>query len=101
MAVTHNESESRFEIDIEGETAVLNYYLDGERISFTHTEVPQQFEGRGYGAQLARAGLDYARESGFSVVPACGFIAAFIRRNPQYAELVAAEYRERVTQPAK
>ncbi len=97
MPVLHNESESRFEIDLEGATAVLDYDLDGERIAFTHTEVPQQFEGRGYGAQLARAGLDYARQAGLAVVPACGFISAFIRRNPQYAELVAAEYRDRVT----
>lgn len=101
MAVLHNEPDSRFEIDLEGVTAVLEYDLDGARIAFTHTEVPPEFEGRGYGGQLARAGLDYARQSGLAVVPACGFIAAFIRRNPQYAELVAAEYREQVTRRAK
>jgi uncharacterized protein len=96
MPVIHNEPESRFELDLDGATALLDYDLGGNRIAFTHTEVPEHLEGRGYGAQLVRAGLEYARESGLAVVPACSFVAAYIRRNPRYADLVVAEYRDRV-----
>lgn len=97
MSVIHNESGSRFEIDLGGATAVLVYEVDGDRIAFVHTEVPRKFEGRGFGAQLARAGLDFARASGYRVVPACAFIAAYIRRNPKYLDIVSSEYSQGLT----
>lgn len=96
MAVTHNKSESRFELEIEDQVAVLEYELDGDLMTFTHTEVPEPFEGRGHGARLARAGLEYARQSGLRVIPACNFMAAFIRANPEYLELVSPGFRERL-----
>jgi uncharacterized protein len=51
---------------------------------FTHTEVPPADEGKGIGARLVRAALDDARQRGFKIVPACSFVAAFIRRHPEY-----------------
>jgi len=92
--VVHNEAGSRFELDLGGEIAVLEYRRTGDSMFFTHTGVPPQFEGRGYGGQLARAGLDYARASGLKIVPLCSFIAAFIRRNPEYRENVPEAHRD-------
>ncbi|HEY0241136.1 MAG TPA: GNAT family N-acetyltransferase [Gemmatimonadaceae bacterium] len=87
-AVVNNESAGRFEIDIEGQLAVSNYRRRDDRIVFTHTEVPEQFEGRGIGNRLAVAALDFAREEGLRVVPRCRFIAAFIERHREYQDLV-------------
>ena len=87
-AVVNNESAGRFEIDIEGQLAVSNYRRRDDRIVFTHTEVPEQFEGRGKGNRLAVAALDFAREEGLRVVPRCRFIAAFIERHREYQDLV-------------
>ena len=87
-AVVNNESAGRFEIDIEGQIAVSNYRRRDDRIVFTHTEVPEQFEGRGIGNRLAVAALDFAREEGLRVVPRCRFIAAFIERHREYQDLV-------------
>ena len=86
-AVVNNESAGRFEIDIEGQLAVSNYRRRDDRIVFTHTEVPEQFEGRGIGNRLAVAALDFAREEGLRVVPRCRFIAAFIERHRAYQGL--------------
>ena len=87
-AVVNNESAGRFEIDIEGQLAVSNYRRRDDRIVFTHTEVPEQFEGRGIGNRLAVAALDFASEEGLRVVPRCRFIAAFIERHREYQDLV-------------
>jgi predicted GNAT family acetyltransferase len=46
--------------------------------------VPTADEGRGIGASLVRAALDDARKRGFKIVPACSFVAAFVRRHPEY-----------------
>ena len=69
--------------------AHVTYRLRGSRITFVHTEVDPAFEGRGIGSRLAAGALDDARARGLKVTPACPFVAAYIRRHPEYADLVA------------
>ncbi len=91
--VVHNEAESRFELKVEGEVAVLEYRRTADSMFFTHTGVPSQFEGRGFGSQLARVALDYAVANHLKIVPQCGFIGRYIRRNPEYLNSVVESYR--------
>jgi len=58
------------------------------RITFIHTEVLPGSEGKGVGGRIARTVLDDARARGLRVRPLCPFIAAWIRRHPDYADLV-------------
>ncbi|NOY99859.1 MAG: N-acetyltransferase [Chloroflexi bacterium] len=88
LEVQHRPEAERFEIHAGGHTAVLDYRLDGNVIMFTHTGVPPALEGQGVGSRIVRAGLEYAREQGHQVVPACSFVAAYIRRHPEYQDLV-------------
>jgi predicted GNAT family acetyltransferase len=92
IEVEHNADESRFEVALDGKLALLNYRLMGASIAFIHTEVPADFEGRGIGGKLALAGLEYARTSGLTVVPRCPFIAGYIARHPEYADIVALHH---------
>ena len=87
----NNEAENRFEIDLDGKLAVSAYQRRGDKIIFTHTEVPPELEGQGIGNALATAALDYARSEGLKVVPRCPFISAFIRRHKEYQSLVDEE----------
>jgi predicted GNAT family acetyltransferase len=82
--VRHNPALSRYEFDTEHGVAIAVYAQQGDRLVFTHTEVPPPSEGRGIGARLVRAALDDARRRGFKIVPACSFVAAFVRRHPEY-----------------
>ena len=90
VEVEHNEGSSRFEATLSDGLALAAYIRKGNRIIFTHTEVPEEHQERGVGSALARAALDYAREQKLEVVPRCPFIAAFIERNPEYRDLLAA-----------
>ena len=90
VEVVNNAAESRFEARVDSGLAFASYYLRGRTITFTHTEVPLAVEGRGVGNALARTALEHARAEGLRVVPLCRFIAAFIRRHPEYQPLVAA-----------
>lgn len=79
----------RFEAHIDGEVAGIAQYLRRPgRLVFTHTEVLPAFEGRGVGSVLAKGALDAARAAGARVEPRCPFIAAYIRRHKEYADLV-------------
>jgi predicted GNAT family acetyltransferase len=68
--------------------AVAAYARAGGTVMFLHTEVPGSLGGRGVGQALARYALDDSRRLGLQVVPHCPFIAAFIRRHPEYLDLV-------------
>ena len=87
--VTDNPAEHRYEAHLDGALAGFAQYRDGPgRRIFTHTEVDPAFEGHGVGGALASAALDDVRRIGLTVVPQCPFIAAYIERHPEYADLV-------------
>jgi predicted GNAT family acetyltransferase len=89
-AVSHDPARGRFELRTDAGTAVLAYERRGDVLELMHTEVPEASEGKGYGATLAEAALDFARRDGASVIPSCPFVARFIERHPDYADLVAS-----------
>jgi uncharacterized protein len=86
--IVNNTRAHRFELVVDGHTATTWYRLSPGIITFTHTEVPKEMEGRGIGSRLVRAALDHARADGLKVVPRCPFTAAWIERHPDYADLV-------------
>ncbi len=62
-------------------------------VMFTHTEVSPQFEGQGLGSKLAAFALDDVRKRGLQVIPVCQYIAGYIRKHPQYQDLLSEEQR--------
>ena len=97
IEVHHNPQRSRYEVTVDGEPAGFAAYrdTDGAQV-FTHTEVDDAFEGQGVGSALARGALDDVRDRGGRLVPLCPFIAAYIDRHPQYADLVDADLAARL-----
>ena len=88
--VVDNPEQGRYELRL-GERLVgfSAYVVRPARIVFTHTEVDGAYEGQGLGSKLARGALDDVRRRGLRVTPRCPFIAAYIRRHPDYEDLVA------------
>jgi predicted GNAT family acetyltransferase len=88
--VVHNSDAHRYELFV-GDTRVglAVYRPEPGRIAITHTEVDPAYEGRFFGSRLAAAALDDARAHGLAVVPRCSFIATYMRRHPEYADLLA------------
>lgn len=89
LEVLHQQDQSRFAILLDEYIAELTYRIKDEIITFTHTGVPRELEGNGIGSLIVRAGLDYAREQGYKVVPRCSFVASYMSRKPEYADLRA------------
>lgn len=80
----------RFEADVDGAQAIAIYEIEGNTITFKHTEVPETMRGRGIGSQLVRAALDAARDRGLEVVPQCPMFAAYMKAHPETRDLLKA-----------
>ena len=88
--VRDNTALSRFELDDGGVTAVLNYTLAGNVITFAHTETPVAARGRGLASRLVQGALENARARGLEVLPRCAFVRAYLAKHPEFRDVLAA-----------
>ena len=93
LDVRHNAVARRFEVAVDGQLARADYRIDGRVMQLFHTEVPVAFEGRGIAALLVREAIEYARENGLTVLPACSYVRAYMRRHPEAQSVLAAATR--------
>jgi predicted GNAT family acetyltransferase len=89
LEVRHNPEARCFEGFVDGELCRADYRLADGVMHIFHTEVPRRMEGRGLAAQVVQGTLDYARANGLQVVPACGYVRAYMRRHPEAMDLLA------------
>jgi predicted GNAT family acetyltransferase len=92
LRVTDNPAKGRYEVHVDGKTAgFVAYRSEPGTVVLVHTQVDPAFEGRGLAARLVAGALDDIRSRGLSVVPVCPFVRSYLRRHPEYAELVVGD----------
>ncbi|MBI1281259.1 MAG: N-acetyltransferase [Anaerolineaceae bacterium] len=89
LEVVHNPAQKRFEIQLGDQIAMVKYVLGSSEIIFTHTEVPEEFEGHGIASKMAKTAVEYAKAQGLRIRPICPYIAAYIKRHPEYHSITA------------
>lgn len=89
-AVHDNAALSRFELAVEGETAIACYRLSPGLITFTHTEVPVPLRNRGIASRLVHDVLEQVRARGLKVVPRCPFVRRYMAEHAEFQDLLAA-----------
>ena len=91
MIANHPERH-RYEIEIDGRKAAEIVYRPhgADTIEFLHTEVQPEFEGQGLASRIATFAFDDARKRALKVIPTCTYLRGFLRKHPEYADLVAA-----------
>lgn len=85
--VRDNTDRHRFELEADGHIAFSDYTRAGSTLIILHTEVPKALGGQGIGSALVRGLLEIARAQGLKVVPKCPFVAGYIDKHPEYADL--------------
>jgi hypothetical protein len=94
--VSDNPAASRYELHVGTELAGFVDYRLNERdkvISLIHTEVEPAFRHDHLATHLARFSLDDARERGLAVLPYCPYVTSWIRKHPEYVDLVPGDRR--------
>lgn len=84
-----NAEHKRYEFDIDGLRPQLEYIkTGGGEIYLTHTVVPDALSGRGIGSELVLAALEDIDRQGLKIIPLCGFVSGYVRKNPQWERLL-------------
>ena len=81
--VRDNPAASRFEIDIDGQIAFLDYERNGKELAILHTEVPESLRHQGLGTLLAKTAIATARAEGMRLKVLCPFVQAYRRTHPE------------------
>jgi predicted GNAT family acetyltransferase len=84
-----NTEKSRLELEIDNNTAFIDYRLSGSRLYLIHTEVPPLLEGKGVGKAIVQKALQYAKDSDLKIVPICPFVQAYLKRHTEWTNIIA------------
>lgn len=88
--VRDNAAAHRYELLLDEELVGRLYYRTNDGVvTLIHTEIAPRLEGRGLGAQLVAGALKDVRARGLHIVPTCPYVVAFMRRHPEFDDLVA------------
>lgn len=88
--VVNRPDDSRFALTRDGDDlGFIAYRQSGDVITLTHTEIDPEIQERGLGSLLVKGTLDALRTgSSDRVVAQCPFVAAWIEKHPDYADLL-------------
>ena len=79
----------RFTISVEDQKVGFTEFTDrdGQRV-FTHTEVDDNFEGRGLATILVNEALQATREAGLRIVAVCPMVANYVEKHAELSDVV-------------
>jgi predicted GNAT family acetyltransferase/uncharacterized Fe-S cluster protein YjdI len=83
-----NEDKKQYELKIDSRIAKIEYIKASGKIFLTHTEVPKELERRGLASRMVLFALEDIKENGLTLVPLCPFVAGYIKKHPEWRELV-------------
>ena len=92
--ISNNTDSHRYELEVEGQTAIVAYNLTRPNLMITETLVPTALEGRGIASRMARHVIDDARTRGLVILPVCTFFAGYFQKHPDQADVVHPDYRK-------
>lgn len=87
--VVDNKIFSQYEMHVDGHLAKIEYSNKSGKIFLIHTEIPEELAGQGVASYLAKEVFKIIEKEGMTIVPMCNFIKTYIRKHPEYHNLVA------------
>ena len=89
MDIIHDPDDLRFYAKVAGEEAELTYtYPEETVLDFDYAYLPPAARNQGGSDHLVKAGLEFARENNYQVIPSCPVVEAYVKRHPEYKDLI-------------
>jgi len=92
ITVSENKEKKRFEVLVADKIAMIEYIRAQNKIYLTHTEVPPELGGKGIASSMVKQVLQQIKEEGLELVPLCPFVAAYVKRHPEWKDILAKGY---------
>lgn len=89
MNVIDNKEKNRFEAEIDGQQAIIEYSVRPNIMVLEHTEVDKSLAGRGVGSELIESVLLQLELRGLKVIPKCSFVEKYINSHPEWKSILA------------
>ena len=87
--LVRNDEAHRYELHVGGQVvAFTDFRVRPNYVVMVHTETDPAFEGRGYGSALVKGLLADVQARGEKIKAECPFVAAYIERHPEYADVL-------------
>lgn len=90
--IKENKEKNRFEAEVENRVALIEYKRAEDKMYLTHTEVPKELEGKGVGSSMVKQVLQQIKDENLKLIPLCPFIASYVKRHPEWKEILAKGY---------
>ena len=86
---TVTQESDRFSISVNGQKVGFVEFADrdGQRV-FTHTEVLDEFGGRGLATILVDDALTESRDAGLRIVAVCPLVVAFVKKHHEFDDVL-------------
>ena len=83
-----NQEAKQYQIDVDGQHPRIEYIKAKDQIYLTHTEVPKALEGNGFGSLIIGLALEDIKKKDLTLIPICPFVSWYIKKHPEWRELV-------------
>lgn len=88
IPLVKNEKKKRFEIEINGHFAFINYGDFGNQMALVHTEAEPELAGTGAAEAVVEKTLEFIENEGKKLLPFCPYVFAYIKKHPEWKHLV-------------
>ncbi len=93
IPLVKNEKKKRFEIEINGHFAFINYGDFGNQIALVHTEAEPELQGTGAASALVEKTLQYIESEDRTLLPFCPYVFSYIKKHPEWKRLVDTHFK--------
>ncbi len=93
IPLVKNVAKKRFEIEIDGHYAFIDYKEPGDKIALIHTETDPELAGKGAAAAVVEKTLHYLDENNIELLPFCPYVFAYIKKHPEWKRIVSLKFK--------
>ena len=89
IEIKHDKQNNIFFASVNGKEAYLRYLMsESGEMNMIKTYVPPELRGQGIASVVVKAGLEYAKENGYKIIPSCSYVETYIERHKEYMSLI-------------
>ncbi|MBL1409142.1 GNAT family N-acetyltransferase [Sphingobacterium faecale] len=88
IPLVKNDLDHRFEINVNGYLAFIDFKETRSRISLIHTEAAAELKGTGAAQAVVEKTLLFIEQDGRKLMPYCPYVFAYVKKHPEWKRIV-------------